>query len=721
MAKALPIFTAAGSLVLATALGAQTTASAPPESYAQCAGCHGQKLEGGSFGPALRGQAFVAKWKGKLPDLAQLVSTRMPIAAPGSLSSAEYDALNRYIVTINPALGPVGQQAAAAGGAPDAPTPGPGDVPAVHGSGIKTEGVLKLGLGPQGAAPEIFRDDAYRRAEAAKQKTLAGLTVVTAETLRSPPDGDWLMWRRTLDGRGFSPLSQVNRDNVAKLSVKWSWSLPAGTNQLAPIIHDGVMFVQSAREVQAIDAATGEMLWRFQREVPALFRGPVNGTQRNFAIFGDKIFVATADRHLVALDFRTGRQIWDFEVVGAANPGILTSSGPFMAGNVLMQGVSMGPGCTRGCFVLGLDPDSGKQLWKFDTVAKPGEPGGDTWNGTALEDRSGAAVWIAGTYDPELGIAYFGTGGTYGISRLLTAGKNGKPGKNDALYTDSTIALDPKTGKLIWAHQHFPREIWDLDEVFERTLVDLPIKGVPRKLVVTIGKVGILDVLDRVTGQYVSSKDFGLNTIVSAINPVTGARTINPDKVLKPNVATDICPSPEGARNWMATAYNAQSRLLFVPMQETCATISWVVGDEASPAKGRLDIGWSLKPAPNSDGKYGRLEAVDLVTGKTVWVRRDRHIPASSLLATAGGLLFTGNADRWFRALDQASGTPLWEVRLNAVPNATPVTYTVGGKQFVAVATGGGGPHDADTIELTPETERASPSTTIWVFGLPDN
>ena len=408
---------------------------------------------------------------------------------------------------------------------------------------------------------------------------------------------------------------------------------------------------------------------------------------------------------------------WDSEVVPDSLPGIILSAGPFAAGGVIVQGTSIGPSCKGGCYVVGLDASSGKRLWRFNAVAKAGTAAGASWNGTPDEERTGGASWVAGSYDADLDLYYFGTGSSYGISQLLRP-RGGKVTGNDALYTDSTLALRPRTGELVWYHQHLPSDVWDLDEVFERLLVTLPVAGKNRKLVLVTGKLGIIDALDRADGSFAFSKDLGFNNLVTAIDPKTGRRTVDPRLIPAPNQTVSVCPSSEGARNWMATAYNPATHILYLPMQETCMDLTWSDNELMGAARGKNDIGWTLKPSPGSDGQFGRIEAVDMLTGKTVWTWRNRSIPSSSLLSTEGDLLFSGTADRWFRAFDAGTGKIVWQSRLNAAPNSTPISFAVDGKQYIAVAAGGGGPHDSETAEQAPETVAAAPATTLLVFGL---
>ncbi len=672
-------------LALIVARPALAAALGPQALYAShCASCHGDALEGGQFGPSLKSGDFVAKWKGKRGELHKFIAASMPPGGAGHLSDGDYGVLTELIVRTS----------------------------AMDGPGSARQRVGYLGPKP---APELFVDPLSERARATQTAKLAALTPVTPAILQAPPPGDWLSWRGTPSLTGFSPLDQINRETAGKLTLKWSWSMKPGRNELAPLVHDGVMFVQNAEEVQALDAATGTPLWRYQREIAAEYRGPFYQVQRSFALYGRMVIVATPDRHVVALDMASGKPLWDSEIVPPELPNVLLSSGPSIAGDVIVQGTSFGPFCKGGCYVVGLDPATGRKLWRFDTVAKSGQPG-DSWNGLPPEERTGAAMWVGSSYDPKLDLLYLGTAGTYDASSLLDGGPSTPAKSNAALYTDSTIALRPRTGELVWHHQHFPREVWDLDEAFERTLVTLPVKGAPREAVVSIGKIGILDALDRKDGRYLFSIDLGLQNIVTAIDPRTGRRSIDPAKVPARDKPLMICPSIEGVRNWMATAYNPTTGILYVPVLEPCMDFVRTVGDDGQD--GKLDIGWIFRPRPGSDGMHGRIQAIDLVNRKLLWSQRSRALPAASLLATAGGVIFTGDTHRSFAAIDDRDGRTLWQTRLNANPSATPVTFTVDGRQYVAVVTGGGGGHDIVTPDMTPEETPGAASTTVWVFGL---
>ncbi len=679
----------------ANAAAAEGGASAAEGAYlTHCAACHGVHL-GGAFGPPLSGKEFVTKWQTRGANaMRDLIVSSMPPAKPGGLDAPTYAALTDLVLRHNrlPLL---------ASAAPAAAT-------AAVASG---EGSASGGAGD----PSRNEDQAYQAARKAQAALLQAMTPVDESMLRQPPAEDWLNWRRTDDGHGYSPLDKIGVHNAGRLRLAWSLSLTAGTNQITPLVHDGVMFVNSNGAVLAIDARSGDVLWKYTRiAAPVTPAGPPTTQPRNLAFYGTTLFVPTLDNHMLALDARSGALLWDHALQESGGVLRLTG-GPMVVHGKVIQGVSgcSGAGYAGGCFILALDAASGKELWRFNTIARPGQPGGDSWNDAPLDQRFGGSVWLAGTYDAELNLVYFGTGQTYHITPLMKRAA-GSETSNDALYTDTTLALNPDTGQLVWHYQHHAREVWDLDWAFERTLLTLPTVQGPTRAVVTMGKLGILDALDARTGRYLFSHDMGLQNLVTAIDPTSGRKTTDPALEPEAGKAKMICPFPGGARSWPSTAYDARTRTLYIPMFESCMSYLWKP-EEA------WDIQYTVLPRPDSDGKFGRVAALNLDTRKVSWQQRRRASQASAVLATGGGLLFEGSRDRYFRALDSANGKTLWQTRLDLTPNAFPITYGRDGQQFVAITSGGGGPVDVSWQTLTPEIDNPAGATTLWVFALEEN
>ena len=381
---------------------------------------------------------------------------------------------------------------------------------------------------------------------------------VTDAVLADPPPESWLNWRRTQDGWGYSPLDQITRENVGDLRMVWSWAMEPGSQQTTPIIHEGVMYLASPGNiVQALDAATGDMLWEYRRQFPtARGRGRPN---RNIAIYRDTIILNTADANIVALDARTGEIVWEAEVADSSK-GFFFSSGALVVEGVVISGMA---GCLRfweeGCFITGHDAETGRELWRTSTVARPGEPGGDTWGDLPMMFRGGGDAWIAGSYDADLGLTY------WGVAQAKPWAQVSRRTDADALYTSSTLALDPATGEMRWYFQHLPGESHDMDETFERILVEVD----GRPSVFTMGKLGILWQLDRETGQYINATDLGYQNIVD-IDPETGRMSFRPGMMPVLDEELSFCPSHSGLKSWRAMAYSPETEAFYIPLTLNC-------------------------------------------------------------------------------------------------------------------------------------------------------
>jgi len=532
------------------------------------------------------------------------------------------------------------------------------------------------------------------------------LTPVTDQVLRNPPPGDWLHWRRTYDGWAHSPLTAINRDTVKDLKVAWTWSLaspPGAVNEFTPLVHDGVMFMWNFGEIiQALDAKTGTLLWQYNHQLPAdypslpgFFR-----TKRSLAIGGNKLIVPTIDMRVIALDVKTGEKLWDvvtddYKSLRTYNSGplvikdkVLVGAGNCSPGHANSPGPLQGVFPPGGCFITGHDLETGKQLWRFNTIAHADEPGGDTWNNLPDEKRGGGAIWVAGQYDPELNLTYWGTGSPSPWSTVTRGTFDAK-----GLYMNSTVALNPDTGKLVWHYQHIGADPYDQDYAFERIIVNVSFQGKPRKAVITVGKPGIFEALDAATGQFLFAADPGAQNVATAIDPKTGVKT-QLSEPLPPGVTR--CPGNMGARNFPAGSYSPSTRRYYLPIIDTCMG---KMGD--TPA---------------------RFLAFDLQTMEFAWDIRTRVPQSSATLTTAGGLLFSATPDRYFRAFDDRDGKVLWESpRLNDIPNAFPITYMVDGKQYIAMPVGTTGLQGNAALRTAPElgTVRGASSSVLWVWQLP--
>ncbi len=661
---------------------------------ASCASCHGGNLDDGPLAPPLKGVGFIRQHGGKsLEELFTTVSTTMPTGSPGSLDGATYARIVAYILQAN---------AIVAG-----PTELPSDVRRLAGMTIPVGGFSVTAYSPYAPPPSAVRPpspfDAY--------------TPVSEALLVEPPPQDWLTWRRAYDAHGFSPLTHITTRNVGGLRVAWSWTLPPGSAESTPLVHDGVMFVQGANDrVQALNAATGDLLWQYARRLPD---GVAGSVKRGIALYGDRLYIGTSDVHVVALDAKTGTLVWD-QAIGdpAVREGI--GGGPLVArGKVMVGTTGTGVGAKPGGpQIVGLDADTGRIAWRVHTIAQPAEPNGESWNGIPVQQRSGASVWTPGSYDARLGLAYFGTGNTYDTGPLITP--VGRPGvTSDALYTDSTLAIDPDTGAIRWYFQHHPNDQWDLDWAFERQLIQLPVGGETRTVALTAGKIGIYDALDARTGAYLFSLDLGLSNLVKGIDPRTGAKAIESSLIPGDGQVKMVCPHAAGAKNWLPGSYNPATRTVFVPLVEACMDLFPVPGGGRGGLSSGVNLG--VRPRPDSDGNYGRLQAIDVGTRRTLWTIRQRAPHTTGVLATAGGVVFAGTLDRYLRAYDAADGRVLWQARLSDVSSAPPISYGVNGRQYVAIVAGQGGFHFASYAPLVPEIRNPSDrGSAVWVFEVPD-
>jgi alcohol dehydrogenase (cytochrome c) len=665
------------------------------DAYAKsCASCHGTSLGGSEFASSLRGATFTLNWGGQnAATLFTFIATKMPPANPGSLGPDTTAQLVAFILQTN------GVQA----GDKEFPTAAAAQAAMTIPRGATQRNAPMMPLSP--LAPPMT--------PVVLPNPLEKFSPVTDALLDNPPPSDWLVWRRTYDDYGFSPLKQINKSNVNDLRVAWTWSLPNGQNEATPLEHDGVLFVASyGDKVQALNAVTGDLLWQYSRQLPSDTRVSV---KRNMSLYGNRLYVPTSDDHIVALDVKTGAVVWD-SALADYTKGFQTTGGPLVAKGKVMQGIA--GQSAGGNFIVALDAETGQEAWRFHTIAQSGEPG-DSWNDLPNEKRNGASVWTAGSYDPQLNLAFFGVGQTYDTGPVMH--RVDKPGvSNDGLFTDCTLAFDPDTGKLVWYFQHVHNDQWDLDWAFEQQVMNLASDNAGKKMIVTSGKMGIYEGLDAATGKYIFSKDLGIQNVVTSIDPKTGEKTINPEVVVGDGKPHTICPHPGGGRSWIASSYNPESKILYVPMVESCMDlIPAPAGQRGNLSSG---VNWFIRMRPdNTDGKIGRLEAFNLETKKVLWVDRQRAPQSTCTLDTAGGVLFAGALDRYLTAYDDSTGQTLWKIRMNDMPSSCPVSFSVDRKQYIAVVVGAGGAQSVTFPVLVPEIQLPPDhGAAIWVFELPE-
>ena len=535
---------------------------------------------------------------------------------------------------------------------------------------------------------------------------------VTDAVLQDPDPADWLHWRRTLDAWGHSPLDEITPDNAHELRLAWSWALAEGSQQTTPLVYGGVMYIANPGErVQALDARTGELLWEYRRPRTPTDAGtpPPNLQHRNLAIYQDRIYLNTSNGHVVALDARTGDEVWDADVGGAA--GFEYTSGSIIADGKVVSGLT---GCERyrddTCYIVALDADTGRELWRTSTVARPGERGGDSWGDLPVMFRAGSDAWIPGSYDPRAQTLFFGTAQAKPWARAVR-GTDGS-----ALYTNSTLALDPLTGELKWYFQHLPGESHDMDEVFERVLVDYD----DRQSVFTMGKIAVLWELDRETGQFRAAHDLGYQTLVD-IDPVTG------EAVYREGMIQDIgeeiywCPSTSGFKSWRAMSYNPDTEAFYIPLTLNCETGVFGPVERREGGGGVGPVRRTNHFHPRSPEHIGEFVAMSLRTGEVLWRHRTRTPINTAALTTGGGLAVAGDWDRHLYVHDARTGDILWQTRLPTSVQGFPVSYAVDGKQYLAVPVGTGGASWNNLVpsDLTPEKRHPPTGNSIFVFALP--
>jgi len=552
---------------------------------------------------------------------------------------------------------------------------------------------------------------------------------VTDAVLRNPPPADWLMWRRTLNSWGYSPLQDITANNVRSLRMVWTRALGPGLQEGTPLVHDGVMYFPNPLDVvEAIDAKTGDLKWQYRRKLPEDLNKffPVPAINRNLAIYGNLIIDTSADDYVFALNAQTGTLAWETKILDYQR-GAQQTSGPIVANSKVISGRGCEPeGGPEACVITAHDARTGKELWRTRTIPKPGEPGSETWGDVPYEERLHVGTWMVPSYDPELNLIYIGTSVTSPAPKYLIGGV-----ANKHLYHNSTLAIDADTGRIVWYYQHVV-DHWDLDHPFERLLVDTAVTpnasevrwinprikpGERRKVITGVpGKTGLVYTLDRQTGEFLWARPTVLQTIVSRIDGATGDVEVNPDTLFtRAGQTVFVCPTTNGGKNWEASAYSPLTNFMYVPLRNTCAQGTAV----AESRKNTSLYGVAYKQAqaaPNSGGNVGTIYAISAETGVTAW-KFEQRAGTMSLVATGGGLLFGGDVNGRFRAFDQRSGKVLWEINLGSPVTGYPISYAVDGKQYVAVSTGVS-LTQSGLNALTPEL-RPSTGNNLFVFALP--
>jgi alcohol dehydrogenase (cytochrome c) len=661
---------------------------------ANCAACHSMTLRGSAHGTALRGSAFLDRWGYRDSSaLLRFVQANMPPGGSDSLSKTQHLAILAYILANNHFSWE---------GVLDT------DVPLQTSTGEKLDIQPGQAMESWGSAASI--DEAARSKSGFTNGLVSEFRPVTEAELANPSPADWLSWRRTRDGQGYSPLDQVDRQTIGNLQLVWSLAMRDGSNQVTPLVRDGIMYLtHPGNIVQAIAADTGDVIWEYKYEFPPGAK-TLGGPVRNIAIYGDKIFLATYDAAIVAIDARNGEQVWRTSKADYRE-GYTHTAGPIIGGGVVLSGIN---GCElytkAGCFITGHDPETGKELWRTSTIALPGTDANETWAGLAPELRAGGDSWIAGSYDAELDLFFIGTS----QAKPWVAASRGMSARDAALYTNSTLAIRPKTGEIIWHFQHVPGETIDMEVGFERVLIE--VNGTKR--LYTIGKDGILWQLDPATGKFLGLAETQAQTIYAKVDKDIGRVSYRED-ILDAQIGDTItaCPGIYGGHNWQATAYSPETRSLIIPLHQLCSEL---VGRKIEIELGGGGYGGDSRTyeMPGSEGKLGRLAAWDVKTMEQRWSVTQRAMFLTGALTTGGGLVFIGDADRYFSAFDVEDGNRLWRTRLVAPLHGYPITYSVNGRQYIAVPTGIG-VFRALTATVTPEIYQPSNGQALFIFALP--
>ena len=552
---------------------------------------------------------------------------------------------------------------------------------------------------------------------------------VTDAMLQNPADGDWLMWRRTLDGWGYSPLDQIDRDNVGDLRMVWSRGLTEGFQSGTPLAYRGVLYMPNPDDViQAIDAATGDLIWEHRRDVPddvgEYLLGALSTNNRNIAIYDRLIIDTSVDTHVFALDAETGEMVWETQVLDYRVNSAMQGAGPIIADGKAVSGRSCLPrGGPEACVVVAHDALTGAEAWRRRLVPAPGEPGDESWGSVPFEERTHVGAWMVPSYDPALDLVYLGTSVTSPAPKFMLGGVD-----NQHLYHNSTLALDADTGEIRWYYQHL-NDHWDLDHPFERILVDTAVAPDPaqvswinprlragelRQVVTGIpGKTGVVYTLDRATGEFLWATPTVTQNVISGIDGATGAVATNSELVFTASGQEVLaCPSWYGGKDWEAGAYSPLTNTMYMPLRNACARML------ATTAAGTSHYALAVRNqiAPGTD-QVGTVHAISAETGETVWLHEQRAA-TMSLVTTGGGLVFGGDNSGRFKAWDQETGEVLWEINLGSAVTSFPISYAVDGRQYVAVGTG-----TASTASLfgrlTPEI-RPSAGNNLFVFALPE-
>ena len=637
------VFVVLTSLCAAATIVAQNLDAGRESFESRCARCHGADGNGGEMGPAIR-ERLVTRDDQQLRDLIHvgLPARGMP---PTELADPELTDLIRFLRSIERR---------------------PEAKPVVRTKVQTTDGQTLEGqvLGDGFDDLQILTDD----------KRIHLLRRAGDRVREVTSSVDWATYNGDHGGNRYTTLTQVNKSNVARLAPRWVFTIPGASSlQVTPSVVGGIMYVANLNECFALDAGTGRQIWRYQRPRSKATVGHAN---RGVSVAGDRVFMVTDDAHLLALNRFTGELLWD-TTLDDWRKNYAATSAPLTAGNLVIAGVTGGEHGANG-FVAAVDQETGKEVWRFWSVPKRGEPGSETWEGKDI-DHGGAPTWFTGSYDPALDLVYWPTGNP-------AKEYNGDDRKGDNLYASCILALERKTGKLKWYYQFTPHDLWDWDATQTSVLIDTSWEGKPRRLMLHANRNGFFYVFDRADGTLLLARRFiTLLTWASGID--SKGRPIRVDGQAPSPGGTKVCPSQDGATNWYSPSYSPATGLYYVQTNEKCSI--YTKSDQGDWESGKTYLGGSQKTAP--DPKPRRiLRAIDIRTGTTTW---EVPQPGSAnswggTLATASGLVIFGEDSGNLMAVDAANGKPLWSFPTNHNWKASPMTYVFDGKQYIAIAAG---------------------------------
>ena len=644
-----------------------------------CADCHSVSLRGSAHGNELVGKIFLEKWKNNYKYLYSTITETMPPGDNHKISEYEYFEILAYILNKN-------------------------DIENVNLTEIvnisKDENWVSF------SDPSTI-DRPEDRKSFFENKKLNKFINLTLKDINYPNANDWTSWRRTPLSHGYTPLNIINKKNVSNLKLSWSLTMAEGSNQGTPLVYNGVMFLTHPDNIiQAINAKNGNLIWEYKYNYKKGSK-TLGGPTRNIAIFRNKIFLATYDAHLIALDAISGELLWKTKKANYED-GYTHTSGPVIADGIVVSGIN---GCERyvkdGCFITGHDPETGKELWRTSTIALSGDPNSKSWGDTPELFRAGSDMWIAGSYDPELKLFYIGTS----QAKPWVAVSRGMTPNEAALYTNSTLALNPKTGEIVWYFQHIPGETIDMEVGFERILINEN----DQKFLITIGKDGIVWKLNRKNGAFIKLKETIKQDIYSDIDYKYGIVKYRDDIVNSEiDKAFSACPGIYGGHNWQSASYDNNSNIIVIPLHQLCSDM---IGRKVDMSEGGGGYGGDSKTYKMPNKKPGKIVAINSKNLNEIWSHEQEALFLTSALTTKSGLTFIGDLDRKFKAFDTLNGELLWETTLNSAVHGYPISFGINNKQYIAVTTGMG-VFRALTSNLSPEIYQPEGGNTIYVFEL---